>query len=182
MLGQRRALRDDEVFRLSNLIQSRVTTLTAWHTAREVLLYLPVNNEVDTWPLIRSLWKRGVRALLPCCRPEGRGEMDLACVTGEREIKPGAYGIPEPDLTQCSPVPHFRPDLGLIPGVGFDRRGYRIGHGAGYYDRFLARPEMKNTLLVGLGYAFQLVDHLPNDPWDRPVHLVVTDREEIRAT
>ncbi|WP_353119111.1 5-formyltetrahydrofolate cyclo-ligase [Nitratidesulfovibrio sp.] len=111
-------------------------------------------------------------------------EMCLAPCACAADLKPGRYGIAEPDPTRCPAIDMnaepghasaFAPDLAIIPGVAFDRQGNRLGHGAGYYDRFLAHPAMARTALVGLAYAFQIVPALPVAPWDRPVHALCTE-------
>lgn len=111
-------------------------------------------------------------------------EMCLAPCACAADLRPGRYGIAEPDPVRCPAIDMdavpgsasaFAPDLAVIPGVAFDRRGNRLGHGAGYYDRFLAHPAMARTALVGLAYAFQIVPALPVAPWDRPVHALCTE-------
>ncbi|WMW64640.1 5-formyltetrahydrofolate cyclo-ligase [Nitratidesulfovibrio liaohensis] len=107
-------------------------------------------------------------------------EMCLAPCACAADLTPGRYGIAEPDPTRCPAIdmdaaPAFAPGLAVIPGVAFDRQGNRLGHGAGYYDRFLAHPAMARTALVGLAYAFQIVPALPVAPWDRPVHALCTE-------
>ena len=95
------------------------------------------------------------------------------------------YGIPEPDLAPASCLAPGDLDAALLPLTGFDRRGNRLGSGAGYYDRsfaFLTRvPRPSKPLLVGIGYAFQEVDSLDAKPWDVPLDIVATDQELIRA-
>lgn len=111
-------------------------------------------------------------------------EMCLAPCACAADLKPGRYGIAEPDPIRCPAIDmdaapgsasSFAPDIAVIPGVAFDRQGNRLGHGAGYYDRFLAHPAMARTALVGLAYAFQIVPALPVAPWDRPVHALCTE-------
>ncbi|WP_035067963.1 5-formyltetrahydrofolate cyclo-ligase [Nitratidesulfovibrio termitidis] len=111
-------------------------------------------------------------------------EMCLAPCACAADLKPGRYGIAEPDPARCPAIDmdaapgsasSFAPDLAVIPGVAFDLQGNRLGHGAGYYDRFLAHPAMARTALVGLAYAFQIVPALPVAPWDRPVHALCTE-------
>lgn len=111
-------------------------------------------------------------------------EMCLAPCACAADLKPGRYGIAEPDPARCPAIDmnaapgsasSFAPGLAVIPGVAFDRQGNRLGHGAGYYDRFLAHPAMARTALVGLAYAFQIVPALPVAPWDRPVHALCTE-------
>lgn len=107
-------------------------------------------------------------------------EMCLAPCACAADLKPGRYGIAEPDPARCPAIDMdaastFAPDLAVIPGVAFDQQGNRLGHGAGYYDRFLAHPAMARTALVGLAYTFQIVPALPVAPWDRPVHALCTE-------
>lgn len=93
------------------------------------------------------------------------------------------YGIPEPDVPSSSRLQPAQLDAVLVPLVGFDRRGNRLGSGAGYYDRSFAflqeRTRPSRPLLVGVGYAFQEVEALPAQPWDVPLDLIATDRELI---
>ena len=71
-------------------------------------------------------------------------------------------------------------DLVLVPGLAFDREGYRLGYGGGHYDRFLTDLE-RGTTAIGVCYAAQLLDRIPHGPSDQRVHLVVTDRETVVA-
>jgi len=154
-----------------------IRLLDEWHDAKEVLLYWPVKGEVNVRPLILELWERGTRVLLPRCRPGEFGQMDIACATCEGDLAPGPFSIMEPDAEKCAPQKDVCPDLALIPGVGFDWRGYRLGFGGGYYDRMLAETGMQSALTVGVAYGFQLVDKLPVEEWDQPVNIVCTDEE-----
>ncbi|GFK93348.1 5-formyltetrahydrofolate cyclo-ligase [Fundidesulfovibrio magnetotacticus] len=153
--------------------------LPRWREAREVLVYLAFRGEVDCSGIMEALWRRGARVLAPRCRPGERGVLDVACVSCLEELAPGAYGILEPDPNRCPALHAFAPDAALIPAVAYDRQGARLGFGQGYYDRLLARPALRDTFLVGLAHPFQVLDTLPTDPWDRPVHAVVTPEEVL---
>ena len=179
LLARRRALGAPELERSSRAVQARLAGLPAWRKAREVLAYMAFGGEVATTGLIEELWGRGALVYVPRCRPEEPGQVDLACLTCFDQLRPGQYGIMEPDPAQCQWLDGCAPDLALIPAVGFDRRGGRLGFGQGYYDRLLARPGFSETLLVGLAHSFQLVAALPQEPWDRPVHVIVTDKETV---
>lgn len=175
LLTRRRAMAADEIRQKSLNILHRVFSLKAWLSARRILLYLPINGEVDTWPLLRTVWAERKTALLPCCRSGEPGIMDIFEVQNEEQLKPGYCGIPEPDRSCCRLVEACAPDLAVIPGVGFDRQGYRLGYGGGYYDRFLAGRSATQTLVAGLAYELQLVKTLPRDPWDMPMDLIITE-------
>ena len=178
LLAKRRALAPEELDRSSQAVHARLAELPAWREAGNVLAYMAFGGEVATRPLLEALWARSAQVFVPRCRPDEPGRMDLACLTCFDQLRQGLYGILEPDPAKCQ-LSVCAPDLALIPAVGFDRRGGRLGFGQGYYDRLLALPEFSQTLLVGLAHGFQLVDDLPQEPWDRPVHVIVTDKETL---
>ena len=102
-------------------------------------------------------------------------DLDLFHVDApETELEPGAFGIREPLPSRCAPASLDEVDFVLVPGVVFDARGGRIGHGAGYYDRLLARCG-PGTRLVAAAFEVQVVDEVPMEPHDRRVALVVTE-------
>lgn len=177
LIDKRRMQEGQAATEKSARVVERIRALEQWTTAGEVLLYWPVKGEVNIRPLLLELWERGSRVLLPRCRPDEFGRMDIACATCEGELVPGPFSIMEPDAEQCAPEAGICPDLALIPGVGFDLRGYRLGFGGGYYDRILAESDMRSALTVGVAYGFQLVDQLPVETWDQPVNLVCTEEE-----
>lgn len=89
----------------------------------------------------------------------------------------------EPDPLACPALPpghaEFKPDLIIVPGVGFDMQGNRLGFGAGYYDRYLAHPSMKDTVKIGFAYSFQILPELPADPWDVRMNALCSEKELI---
>lgn len=177
LIDKRRMQPTEEAKTKSTSVVEAVRSLEQWESAREVLLYWPIKGEVDVRPLIHELWERDVRVLLPRCRPNEFGSMDIACATCQDELTPGPFSIMEPDSEKCAPEGEVCPDMALIPGVGFDWRGFRLGFGGGYYDRILATGGMKKALIVGVGYGFQLVDQLPVEEWDQPVNIICTEEE-----
>ncbi|GAB6038688.1 5-formyltetrahydrofolate cyclo-ligase [Fundidesulfovibrio butyratiphilus] len=179
LLARRRSLTPEALERASRHVRDRLADLPAWRNAGEVLLYKDFAGEIATGPLLDELWRRGARVLIPRCRPGETGLLDLANPLGPQDLTPGAYGILEPNPETCPAVTDFSPDLALIPAVAFDRTGARLGFGQGYYDRLLAGPGFSRTLLAGLAHAFQVVDRLPSDPWDKPVQVIVTDEETL---
>lgn len=142
--------------------------------ARDVALYLPAGSELDTRPLLQGLWSRGCRCWVP--QIGDRVPMRFLALAPQTALIAGRLGLQHPARTrpQCR-----RADLDLmfLPLVGFDARGYRLGQGGGYYDRWLARERpFRRPLRVGYAYALQAVPRLPIDPWDRRLHAVVTEQ------
>ena len=154
-------------------IRDNLLSLERIRLASSVMLYLPARGEVDTWPLLDHFWARGSEVLLPGCRDNAPGIMDAYSVTSREELGPGCFGLIEPRADRARLVRAPEPEVIILPALAFDRRGYRLGFGGGYYDRFL--PTLGHApLLVGPAYAFQVLHSIPVEPWDRPVEMIVT--------
>lgn len=133
-----------------------------------------IDPEVATRPILERAWAGGKRVACPKVVWRPRGLASFA-VGGLDELVEGRRGLFEPDPDRAEPVDEGF-DLVLVPGLAFDRRGGRIGYGAGFYDRFLAGSE---ALKVALAYSLQVVDSVPVEPHDVPVDRILTEEESI---
>jgi len=95
----------------------------------------------------------------------------------DRDLAPGVYGILEPQSSEV--VEPGAIDFVLVPARGFDRHGNRLGRGGGYYDRYMSHPDFR-ALRCGIAFAVQLLDTLPHDEHDLPVHLLLTEGGTLR--
>ena len=149
--------------------------------ARRVGLYLPQGGEFDTRPLLEQALCMRRACYLPVLPRRGR-VMRFGRVVRHARMKKNRYGIPEP--FDAKPLRARQLDLLLMPLVGFDDRGYRLGMGGGYYDATLAfmrhRRLWRKPRLVGVAYTCQRVEALPHDPWDMPLDAVLTERGLLR--
>lgn len=166
--------------RRSSVAQRRLLESVFWQKSRRVVLYAAVKGEVDTALLLESAWKEGREVFLPRCRPEEPGLMDMIACCGPEELVPSRFGIPEPELSASSRFLSSREledgehTLIVVPALAFDRQGFRLGYGGGYYDRML---DAARCFSVGLTYHELLQNHLPREAWDRPVGAVCTEEE-----
>ena len=112
----------------SRAIQSRVLALPEYQRARRVLLYLSKGSEVDTWPLLDCALAQGKEVYAPRCL-ERPGEMAFYRVSSREDLQAGAFGLLEPIPGRCPPLERGQGDLCLVPGLAFDREGYRLGYG-----------------------------------------------------
>lgn len=147
-------------------------------TARTILLYAPLEAEVDTRPLLVALAGLGRCVCLPRADWAGR-TMEAAVMSGPSgELITTRHGVREPGPGAATIEP-ARLDAIIVPGLGFDRSGNRLGRGAGFYDRFLARMRGTRTgpRTIGVCFDAQLVDTLPHDEHDAPVDAVATPGE-----
>lgn len=138
-----------------------------WRSARTVGGFVAVRGELAVTPALVAALDRGVTVALPRL---AAGRLIFHRWGGE-PLSAGAFGIPEPDgaLPTLDPATF---DVLLVPGVAFTPAGARLGQGGGYYDRALVGP---CGLTIGVAWAFQVVDTVPIDPWDRPVDALVTE-------
>jgi 5-formyltetrahydrofolate cyclo-ligase len=149
--------------------------------ARRIGLYLPHGGEFDTHLLLNQLLGMRRTCYLPMLPPHGR-VMRFGRIGRATRMENNRYGIAEPQDAQ--PLRARQLDLLLLPLVGFDLAGHRLGMGGGYYDATLAfmhhRRHWRKPRLVGIAYECQRVDALPHDPWDMPLDAVLTERRLYR--
>lgn len=155
----------------SQKIRQQVCQLPSYGRVRNLLLYLSKGSEVDTWPLLELALEEGKAVYAPLCL-DGDGSMAFYRVRSREDLRAGRFGLWEPDPARCAPLEPNALGLCLVPGLSFDKQGYRLGYGKGYYDRFLTRWEGE---AVGLCFEDLLLPRLPQDPQDQRVSTVVTE-------
>lgn len=139
-----------------------------------VAAYVARPDEPATADLIEQLRLAEVRVLLPVLRREPA----WAWYTGPDELSPGPLGIPAPAGPSLGPAVLGQADWVWLPGLAGTPDGRRLGSGGGWYDRALAwaSPQTRLGMLL---FDDEVLDDLPTEPWDRPVHLLVTDRRRV---
>ena len=159
---------------LSVRICDRAAQLPSLRGAHRVALYAGIGSEVQTRWLFATLRERGCRVAYP--RVVARGELVFAWVDDLTHLLPGYRAIPEPAAAGNVPLEDL--DAIIVPGVGFDRRGHRIGYGSGCYDRVLGRY---GGPTIALAFACQLCDVVPAEDHDRRVTIVVCEDVAINT-
>lgn len=149
--------------------------------ARRIAFYLPQRGEFDVRPLMNQALWMGRECLLPVLPRRGR-VMRFGRLHAATRMMPNRYGIPEPVDVRALSARQL--DVLLMPLVGFDPAGHRLGMGGGFYDATLAfmrhRRHWRKPRLIGVAYECQKVDGLPHDPWDMPLDAVLTERRLYR--
>lgn len=184
MTGQKKMLRaelkrrlaemtGDQIDRQSRIACERLTQTDGFRMAATVMLFLSMPQEIDTTAAIESAWKSGKRVVVPRIDRHPRRMVAVEIDRLDHSPDPAISGLRNP--TEGIEVPIGQIDLIVAPGLAYDRRGNRLGRGGAYYDRFLAEPECKASV-VGFGFAFQVLDEVPTDPHDRPVDAIVTEQ------
>lgn len=142
-------------------------TLAGWlerNACRHLASYAAVGGELDLLALHRSRWSDALPVLLPRVTDPANHRMVWHPVTGPEQLRPGFCGISEPFSGREVPLPEDV--VILVPGIAFDRTGYRLGQGGGFYDCLLAALPA-GTVTIGIGFTCQLVPTLPLEPHDR---------------
>lgn len=175
MLALRDGMEREEADRLNRALWNQLAACEALWSGRPVYTYISYRREADTRALIRALWEKNIPVAAP--RVAGR-DMDFFWICGEQDLAVGYRGIPEP---ACGCGRADSPEaLIVVPGAAFDRNGYRIGYGGGFYDRFLEREPQH--VVMGLAYEFQLLECLPREDCDRPVGVVLTQEGLVKCS
>lgn len=158
-------------------LHQRLLTLPEVRGASNALICLSFGEEPDTWGLVDRLSEQGVQLWIPRTVPSRRA---LELVAWPCELVTRSFGLREP-LASTPALPADRIDttldVALVLGLGFDRSGVRLGHGAGYFDRFL---QDRSFATIGLAFDEQLYDKLPRESHDVPMTMVVTPGEIVR--
>ncbi|QQR80244.1 MAG: 5-formyltetrahydrofolate cyclo-ligase [Deltaproteobacteria bacterium] len=169
LLAERDRLSPELIGEKSRQIAVRLLGLKFWESFDSVALYAPIKNEVRTENIAEEFFKTK-KVFYP--RVKGL-EIDFYQVKSITDLSPGFCQIPEPNLGNGeSSLREI--DCIIIPGVAFDRDGYRLGFGRGYYDKALAGY---TGLVIGLAYDFQILDRLPRDPHDVGCHWIVSETQ-----
>ena len=162
---------------LSNKIAKNVYVLEEWENAKVIGLTISGKSEVDTYNLINRAWEENKRVVVPKCYSAEK-TMTFREITSFEQLEIVYYGLREPIVNETREVKQHEIDLLFVPGVCFTKAGYRLGHGGGYYDRYLATFKGKTISLV---FPIQLIEDIPIEPFDIPVQKIITSEHVINC-
>ena len=165
------ALKPPERVRRSQEILKKLFEHPKFKGAGNLFTYIATEFEVSTRAILEEGWKRHKRVYVPCLEPDSSRIMMIE-VTDWAELRPGNFGILEPRSDPRRVGDPRNLDLAVVPGLGFDQHGRRLGRGGGHFDRFLA--EAGKAYKLGLAYECQIVEEIPSDVHDVAVDEVLT--------
>jgi len=169
-----------EIEQKSQDIIDQVLHLHEYVRARGIACYVNKDSEVNTRPLIRATLDQEKRVLIPVVK---KGDIELFYSEIKdlgSELAPGTFGILEPKPENVHPVSLDTVDVMFVPGIVWDREGYRLGWGRGYFDRVIKNLP-QHVRSAGLAFNMQLIGKVPRDQFDVPVDIVVTESRVIRC-
>ncbi len=160
---------------ISTRIVDRFMELPEYDSAKTIMFYVDVRDEVRTRQALPSALASGKRIVVPYCVD---GELELFWLENTEELELGMYRILEPkNELRTVAAKHFQPtdlDLVMVPGVAFDRNGGRTGHGKGYYDKLLQHARL-DAPLIALAFECQMFEKIPAESHDIYMDKIVTE-------
>lgn len=176
---QRRQLDSHDRAKREGQLIANLARHQAFRTSQRIALFFAADGEPDVTGIIHHPLARRKTFFLPVLVPFSGTPMWFAPYFPGDRLVLNRFGIPEPDRSRRHMISARMLDLVLMPLVGFDEAGNRLGMGGGYYDRSLAfldrRRHLKKPRLVGTAFELQRVDALPVEPWDVPLDAVATE-------
>jgi 5-formyltetrahydrofolate cyclo-ligase len=146
-------------------------------SARVVLFFAPMPDELDLWPVLELSLALGTTCALPFFDAEKKTYGARLLKNLAADIVIGNFGVREP-AESCAEISLDKFDLVVVPGIAFDLQGNRLGRGRGFYDRLL---EKASGVKCGVGYGFQLLEKIPNEPHDAKVDFIFTPERCLKA-
>lgn len=174
----RRTLSDEYIANASDAIKSLLTNTNEYGKAKVVMCYLDYGKEVKTADIIEAMLSDGKTVCIPLCTDTENHIMEAKQYTEDTKLVKGAYGILEPSADEPT-VPPSDIDLVILPCVSCDRECRRLGHGAGYYDRYI---EGIDADLMALCFEKLISDDIPVDDHDALLDAVITENNIYRGT
>lgn len=170
IIESRNQLSQQAVVQQAQKIFEQVKSLINKHSPKSIHLYLAINNEVDTSAIVHFLHQNNITVLVPKTYPKGK--LEWCILQADEPLKKGMFGTSIPVSENISTS---IPEMVLVPAVGFDQQGNRLGYGGGYYDRFLA--QYPQAIKVGLAYPFQILETVKTEPHDIPMDIILNGNE-----
>lgn len=156
-------------------INKRLFKHPYWKQSETIALTISRGREIETSTIIEEAWRQRKKVVIPKCCPE-QFKMEFRTYESENQLEMVYFGLKEPIVSKTSLIRAEDIDLVIVPGICFDRNGFRIGYGGGYYDRYLS--EYKG-LTISLAFEAQIVPSIPVQSHDVPVHQILTEKEVI---
>ncbi|OEG00263.1 5-formyltetrahydrofolate cyclo-ligase [Vulcanibacillus modesticaldus] len=177
-LEKRNLLSSKDVEQYSMIISEKILSHPSFVNAKTIMAYIPFRNEVDIRLVIEKAWAIGKQILVPKTEPKIK-KIEPYLISSWEDLELGHFNVYEPITLNKKPFNGAEIDLVLVPGVAFDKKGYRLGYGGGYYDRFFNHNKMIQNK-IGIAYDFQILEQLPIDNHDYPVKELITEKRNIK--
>ena len=170
--AKRQALSTDARQSAANAICQTLSQHPVFATATHIAAFYPNDGEIDPRPFLDYALEAGKQCYLPVLRGQ---QLQFAPYTFDTVFIPNQYQIPEPQVSEADILPAEKMSLIIVPVVGFDKVGHRLGMGGGFYDRTLSQIS-DSTSAIGIAFALQEVSNIPSETWDIPLSQIITEK------
>lgn len=179
ILARRDLLSQSSILKSSEVIIEKLTSISEYLNSTNIMTFVSYSSEVDTHNLIIRALAEGKKVYVPVTKRNPR-EMNPSRIKSFEDLVPGYFNILTPKKEKVEIVEPEKLDLVIVPGVLFDKAGFRIGYGGGYYDRFL--PQLrKDVKKIAIAFELQVQsDKLPVNSFDIPVDMIITEESIYR--
>lgn len=161
----------------SKKIKEKLFNLKEYQDAKTILFYVSYNGEVFTHQMIKEGITNKKNIIVPISDKKKK-KLILSKLKNWNDLSIGSYEILEPKKEKIDKASLKEIDLIIVPGIAFDLKGNRLGHGKGYYDRLLKKTD---AVKIALCFEFQIKENIPTDKYDVPVDIIITENKIIRC-
>lgn len=176
VISDRKNQNNEFIIKNSSIITEKLLYLDFIKNAKNIMLYLDFNNEVQTDELINKLMSLKKNIYAPITLKEDRKLIPSQIIDLQNSIKIGAYGIREPKEDCCPKIDVHDIDVVIVPAVAYDKDCYRLGYGGGFYDRFL--NELRDdAITVGIAFDLQIFESVPKEDHDAQLNYIITESQ-----
>lgn len=177
----RNKLSNDELLRMSRMIQEQLVSTEAYQLSSKVFIFVSFGNEVDTRMIIERALADQKKVYVPRVEKHGLEFYEIHNLDG---LVPSKFGVPEPEPNVALKYVPSENELKehhlmIMPGLAFDASGNRIGYGAGYYDRYLNRFPSNHFIKMAVAFDFQIIDSIPANAFDVSMDAIVLPNKII---
>lgn len=158
-----------------NYILNTFVNSSLYRDSKQILMYMALDDEINVDALLDLSRINGKSIAVPYC-VDNDGNMDFYYINSLDDLVEGSFGVREPNIKICKKVSDYNDSVILVPAIAFDKRGFRLGYGKGYYDRFLSNYPF---ISVGLCYNSLIQKELPINEYDQSVDYIITDTSII---
>jgi 5-formyltetrahydrofolate cyclo-ligase len=167
------SLSEEEKLRKDSIIFSKLINHIAYKRSKKLFIFVSYRNEVDTHNIVKDALSKGKTVAVPVILSVDVG-MIAVVINSLEELKENKYGILEPTLIENRIISPEDIDLAIVPGAAFDKKGGRVGYGAGMYDKYLINLR-SGVNKIALGYNFQIMEEVPMELHDIRMDEIITD-------
>jgi len=179
LLKKRKSLSNSDVLKKSSQIEKRLFKMNEYKKSQMIQYYISYDNEVCTHYMIKNSMLEGKNVVVPLSNKKNM-TLILSQLDKWDDLEIGSYNILEPKKEYIKRASIDKIDLIIVPGVGFDKRGNRIGHGIGYFDKLLQDSNYASH--IGLAFELQIVDSISTEKHDISLNKIITEKRIINCS